>query len=87
MITGADNPKLKQARALLERRRRKQQGHCLAEGVRRIEDAMRAGIIPALLFFAPVAREAARSRELLDAAEGGRYCTVGTELGALRNPQ
>jgi TrmH family RNA methyltransferase len=51
MITSADNPRVKRARALLERRGRVQQGDCLVEGVRLIEDAMRAGIMPALIFY------------------------------------
>ncbi len=70
MITSADNPKVKQARALLERRGRRQQGHCLVEGVRLIEDAMRAGIRPALIFFVPDAAEPARGQALLAGAAG-----------------
>ncbi|HEX9116696.1 MAG TPA: RNA methyltransferase [Anaerolineae bacterium] len=69
MITSADNPKVKQARLLLERRGRQQQGDCLVEGVRLIEDAMRAGVRPALIFFVPGARQAPRTAGLLDAAE------------------
>lgn len=51
MITSADNPKIKRARSLLERKGRTQEGSCLIEGVRLIEDAMRAGVHPALVFF------------------------------------
>jgi len=51
MITSTDNPKVKLARSLLERRGREKQGLCLVEGVRLIEDAMRAGARPALIFF------------------------------------
>jgi RNA methyltransferase, TrmH family len=65
MITSADNPKIKLARALLERRGRQQQGQCLAEGLRLIEDAMRAGIRPALIFFTAVAAETGRDQDLL----------------------
>lgn|GEM_PF-1874123 len=53
MITSPDNPKVKLARALLERRGREQQGRWLGEGVRLIEEAMRAGVIPALVFSPP----------------------------------
>ncbi len=41
------------ARSLLRRRARWQEGRFLLEGVRLIEDALRAGCIPALVFFAP----------------------------------
>ncbi len=41
MITSPDNPKVKQARALLEPKGRREQGRCLVEGVRLIEEAMR----------------------------------------------
>ena len=56
MITSTDNPKVKLARSLLERRGREKQALCLVEGVRLIEDAMRAGSHPALVFFAGSAR-------------------------------
>ena len=55
MITSADNPKVRQARALLSRRGREQHSQCLVEGVRLIEDAMRAGENPALIFCVPEA--------------------------------
>ena len=56
MITSTDNPKVKLARSLLDRRGREKQGLCLVEGVRLIEDAMRAGVHPALVFLAGPAR-------------------------------
>jgi TrmH family RNA methyltransferase len=68
MITSADNARVKQARALLTRRGRAEQSRCLAEGVRLIEDAMRAGTCPALIFFVADARSNARAAHLLDAA-------------------
>lgn len=69
MITSPDNPKVKQARALLEPKGRREQGRCLIEGVRLIEEALRAGISPALVFFVDQARRSPRSAELLAAAE------------------
>lgn len=69
VITSVENPKVKQARSLLNRRGRSRQNQCLAEGVRLIEDAMRAGIDPALIFFVPGAQESPRAAALLDAAE------------------
>jgi TrmH family RNA methyltransferase len=68
MITSPDNPKVRAARALLDRKGREQQGCCLAEGVRLIEDAMRAGTIPALVFYAEQATQTSRGRDLLAAA-------------------
>jgi len=70
VITSADNQKVKEARALLERRGREQQGRSLAEGVRLIEDAMRAGVVPALLFSAARSSLAERARSLVERAQG-----------------
>lgn len=67
MITSPDNPKVRRARALLERPARAEQGRCLIEGVRLIEEAMRAGVIPALVFCSPQARETPRSAGVLAA--------------------
>lgn len=69
MITSPDNQTVKQARALQEPKGRREQGRCLVEGVRLIEEAMRAGAPPALLFFLGPAREQARSANLLAEAE------------------
>jgi len=71
MITSASNPKVKLVRALSERRGREQQGSCLVEGVRLIEDAMRAGSTPALIFFVAAAQASARAATLLAAAQAG----------------
>jgi len=68
MITSADNPKVKAARALLHRRGREQASQCLAEGVRLIEDVLRAGVAPALIFFIAPAPDATRTVALLAAA-------------------
>jgi TrmH family RNA methyltransferase len=65
MITSTDNPKVKSARSLLERRGRERKGLCLVEGTRLIRDALRAGSHPALVFFASPAQESPASRELL----------------------
>jgi len=70
MITSTDNPKVKLARTLLERRGREKQGQCLVEGVRLIEDAMRVGVHPALIFFVRSARLQPGSQALLAAVEG-----------------
>jgi RNA methyltransferase, TrmH family len=69
MITSPDNQNVKQARALLEPKGRREQGRSLVEGIRLIEEAMRAGTVPALLFFVEQARAHARSASLLVEAE------------------
>lgn len=69
MITSPDNPRLKQARTLLEPKGRRKQGRCLVEGVRLIEEAMRAGHSPALVFFTGQAQQNQRAAELLHAVE------------------
>jgi TrmH family RNA methyltransferase len=72
MISSPDNPKVRAARALLRRKGRQQAGQCLAEGVQLIADAMRAGIMPALIFFLASARQSPRVAALLErAAQAG----------------
>ena len=78
MITSPDNPKVKAARALLERKGREQTGRCLVEGVRLVEDATRAGIAPALVFFTASIIESDRGATLLAAAE--RLGAVALEI-------
>jgi TrmH family RNA methyltransferase len=72
MITSADNPRVKLARSLLERRGREKQGLCLVEGVRLIEDALRAGVHPALVFFAPSAHVTPSVQPLRDLLQAER---------------
>jgi RNA methyltransferase, TrmH family len=69
MITSADNPKVRQARALLSRRGREREAQCLVEGIRLIEDAMRAGMRPAFVFFGSEARQTPRAQTLLPVVE------------------
>ena len=69
MITSTDNPKIKLARVLMGRRGRQKHQQCLAEGMRLIEDVMRAGILPALLFYLAPAQQMPRVQNLLRAAK------------------
>ena len=76
MITSADNLKIKSVRELLDRRGRQKQGACLIEGVRLIEDAIRAGFVPALFFCVPEADLSERARRLsalVATTSSGRY--------------
>lgn len=68
MITSTDNQTVKDARALLEPKGRREQGRFLVEGVRLIEEAMRAGMRPAFLFHLMDARENPRAANLITTA-------------------
>lgn len=69
MITSTDNANVKQARALLEPKGRREQGRCLVEGVRLIEEALRAGFAPAFLFYIGEAVGQPRASAILAEAE------------------
>ena len=58
MITSLSNEKVKLARSLSARKNRSARRQFLVEGVRAIEEAERAGMVPALVFFEPKAVEA-----------------------------
>ncbi|MFQ6014566.1 MAG: TrmH family RNA methyltransferase [Anaerolineae bacterium] len=51
MITSTANEKVKYARSLLRRRVRQQERHFVIEGARLIQEALRAGVQPALVFY------------------------------------
>jgi len=61
MITSVANEKIKYVRSLYRRRVRYRERHFVIEGVRLVEEAFRAGIVPALLFYS----------EGVDATPGG----------------
>lgn len=69
MITSSQNPKLKLARALQKRREREKEGKLFIEGVRLVQDALTAGIVPELLFYTAAATENADSAVLIQAWE------------------
>lgn len=68
IITSVANDKVRYARSLQRRRQRGREGRFLVEGVRLLEEALRAGCIPALLFYHPDRTEAERASEALDSA-------------------
>jgi TrmH family RNA methyltransferase len=51
-ITAFSNPLIKEVRALRDKRHRREQGRFLAEGLRILTEALDAGHVPQLLFFA-----------------------------------
>ncbi len=66
MITSLANEKVRYARALLRRRARLREGRCLIEGLRLIDEALRAGSIPALVFCTPETLADARGAALYE---------------------
>lgn len=62
MITSVANEKVKYVRSLYRRRVRYRERHFVIEGVRLVDEALRAGIVPALVFYS----------EEVDALPGGQ---------------
>jgi TrmH family RNA methyltransferase len=52
-ITSAANPKIKELRALRQRKAREESGLCLVEGIRAVGEAFEAGVEVAALYYAP----------------------------------
>lgn len=65
VITSPSNPKIQYVRALARRRTRQREQRFIAEGVRLLEEALRAGTVPALVFFTGRLGTAARGRVIL----------------------
>ncbi len=65
MITSTANEKVKYVRSLHRRRARYRERHFVAEGVRLVEEAFRAGIVPALVFYSQSLDSTPGGRELL----------------------
>lgn len=65
MLTSLSNPKVKLVRSLSRRRARYAARQFIVEGVRGLEEAQRAGITPALVFFTAAANADRRARGLL----------------------
>ncbi|MGB8645734.1 MAG: RNA methyltransferase [Anaerolineae bacterium] len=79
MITSTANDKVKHARSLEHKKQRSAHRQFLVEGVRVIEEATRAGNIPALVFFDPEMVEAdERASKLL-----GQLQTVARQVEAV----
>jgi TrmH family RNA methyltransferase len=55
MITSVQNPRIKAARKLADRKERHATGMLLAEGVRMIDDAWKSGVRPVTMFYDPQA--------------------------------
>jgi TrmH family RNA methyltransferase len=71
MITSIANEKVKYVRSLYRRRVRYRERHFVIEGVRLVEEAFRAGIVPALVFYG----------EGVDALPGGQELLAEIQKG------
>lgn len=69
IITSTANDNVKYVRSLHRRRSRYQERVFIAEGLRAIEEAIKAGIQPTLLFHTPAMSDAPRARAMLSQAE------------------
>jgi len=80
MITSLANEKVKYARSLRRRRQRRREGRFLVEGVRLLEEAVKAGMHPAFVFFQPERSTAPRVQALLDCLRAaGVSCLAASE--------
>jgi TrmH family RNA methyltransferase len=70
MITSVANEKVKYVRSLYRRRVRYRERHFVIEGVRSVEEALRAGIVPALVFYSEGVNAIPGGRELLAEIQG-----------------
>lgn len=88
-VTSPANPKVRWARSLLQARARRREGHFLIEGVRLVEEALRVGMFPTLVFFSPRLEETPRGQALLQAihnlpeAHRRVFATTEAILGSL----
>lgn len=65
MITSPTNPQVKGVKRLHREKGRQQAGRFIVEGLRLLEEAFRAGHVPALIFYTPHLEDSARGRDLL----------------------
>jgi TrmH family RNA methyltransferase len=68
-ITSTANRKVKYVRSLYRRRVRHKEKHFVIEGLRLVEEALKAGVAPALAFFTPALSGSQRGRKLLAVIE------------------
>jgi len=69
-ITSLANDKVRWARSLRRLRVRQREGQYLIEGVRLIQEALRVGVLPTLVFFSAKLDQTERGQALLGALEG-----------------
>lgn len=91
MITSTKNSKVQALRSLRQRRDRLTRGWYLAEGIRLVEELMKAGVLPALVLFSPSAlartpRGAALLRKLTT-LETGAWPATDAAIAAASDTQ
>ncbi len=69
-ITSTSNPKVKYVRSLYERPARYRERRFVVEGLRLVEEALRAGLQPALVFYTAEFAERPEGRALLERVQG-----------------
>lgn len=81
-ITAFSNPLIKDVRALRDKRHRREQGRFLAEGLRILTEALDAGHVPELLFFADQSASHPLVRRLVSAVEqaGGEAIETSDDI-------
>jgi len=93
MITSLTNPQVKGVKRLHRQKERQQTRRFIVEGVRLVEEALRAGHVPALMFYTPRLEDSVRGRGLLDLArEASVQPTLVSEkvmraMSTTRSPQ
>ncbi len=70
MITSLTNPQVKRVKRLHSPKGRQQAQHFVVEGLRLVEEALRAGHLPALMFYTPRLEDSTRGQTLLAVAKG-----------------
>lgn len=69
MITSLTNPHVKHVKRLHSQKGRRQARRLIIEGLRLVEEALRADTLPALMFYTPRLEDSERGQALLDLAE------------------
>ncbi len=91
LITAYSNPLVKHARDLRDRRRRREAGQFLAEGLRILSEAQEAGRLPRTLFFADAGHPRAAALVRAVEANGGEAIEttpdILSKLSGKENPQ
>lgn len=77
MLTSLTNPQVKGVKRLHRQKGRQQTRRFIVEGLRLVEEALRAGHVPALVFYTPRLKDSARGRDLLALA---RHASVQPTL-------
>jgi RNA methyltransferase, TrmH family len=92
-ITGFSNPIVKRVRALRDKKHRKAEGAFLAEGLRILTEALEAGILPSMVWYAPESAAhplVERLSAATEAAGGDVFITstdIMAKLSGKDNPQ